>query len=63
MIAAAKLPLPGALRMDENLTAFADCLGGCERILRTPIPLSYTRRVQRAAARRGRPRQCCARRQ
>ena len=25
--------------MDENLTVFADVTGGCERILRTPIPL------------------------
>jgi hypothetical protein len=33
-----------AMRMDENLTAFEDCLGTCERILKTPIPLSYTRR-------------------
>ncbi|KAI8464599.1 MAG: Bestrophin, RFP-TM, chloride channel-domain-containing protein [Monoraphidium minutum] len=39
--------VPGTLKMDENLTAFADCLGGCERILRTPIPLSYTRHTSR----------------
>ena len=32
-----------ALRMDENITLFEDCLGTCERILKTPIPLSYTR--------------------
>lgn len=31
------------LRMDENLTFFEDALGACERILRTPIPLTYTR--------------------
>lgn len=30
-------------RMDENLTFFADSVGACERILKTPIPLSYTR--------------------
>ena len=29
--------------MDENLTFFADAVGACERILKTPIPLSYTR--------------------
>ena len=29
--------------MDQNLTAFADCLGTCERLVKTPIPLSYTR--------------------
>ncbi|KAI8468050.1 MAG: Bestrophin, RFP-TM, chloride channel-domain-containing protein [Monoraphidium minutum] len=34
-------------RMDENLTFFHDALGGCERILRTPIPLSYTRHTSR----------------
>ena len=32
-------------RMDENLSFFADAVGACERILRTPIPLSWTRRV------------------
>jgi Bestrophin, RFP-TM, chloride channel len=32
-------------RMDENLTYFADVVGACERILKTPIPLSYTRYV------------------
>jgi predicted membrane chloride channel (bestrophin family) len=29
--------------VDENLTLFQDAAGRCERILRTPIPLSYTR--------------------
>ena len=29
--------------MDLNLSSFADAVGLCERILRTPIPLSYTR--------------------
>ncbi len=32
-----------ATRMDESLTFFTDAVGACERILRTPIPLSYTR--------------------
>ena len=27
----------------QNLTAFADSVGACERVLKTPIPLSYTR--------------------
>lgn len=27
-------------RMDDNLTFFEDAMGSCERILRTPIPLS-----------------------
>ncbi|EFN53422.1 hypothetical protein CHLNCDRAFT_136634 [Chlorella variabilis] len=34
-------------RMDENLTAMEDILGACERILRAPIPLSYTRHTSR----------------
>lgn len=33
--------------MDENLTVFADVTGGCERILRTPVPLMYTRHNSR----------------
>lgn len=33
--------------MDVNITNFSDCIGGCERILRTPIPLSYTRHTSR----------------
>lgn len=35
-------------QMDQNLTAFADVMGACERILRCPIPLSYTRHTSRA---------------
>jgi ion channel-forming bestrophin family protein len=31
------------MRMEENLTTYEDVLGGCERILRAPIPVSYTR--------------------
>lgn len=30
--------------MDKNLTYFADAIGACERILTTPIPLSWTRK-------------------
>lgn len=40
---AASLDTPAAIRMDENITQFEDMLGTCERILRTPIPLAYTR--------------------
>lgn len=29
--------------MDANLSIFADTTGGCERIFKTPIPLSWTR--------------------
>ncbi|KAL4438051.1 hypothetical protein ABPG77_004272 [Micractinium sp. CCAP 211/92] len=35
------------LQMDANLTALEDALGTCERILRTPIPLAYTRHTSR----------------
>ena len=34
---------PERFRMDQNITFFEDCHGKCERILKTPIPLSYTR--------------------
>lgn len=34
-------------RLDETLSAFEDVVGACERILRTPIPLSYTRHTSR----------------
>ena len=35
------------VRLDENLTYFQQCVGECERLLRTPIPLSYTRHTSR----------------
>jgi hypothetical protein len=35
------------LQMQENITTFEDILGGCERLLRTPIPVSYTRHTSR----------------
>ncbi len=33
--------------MSENLREFHDILGGCERLLRAPIPVSYTRLTDR----------------
>ena len=42
-IGASTIMEPGRVRMDENLTFFEDALGACERILKTPIPLTYTR--------------------
>ena len=43
-IAKAKsLPDTAVKRMDETLTSFVNSLGACERLLRNPIPLSYTR--------------------
>ncbi|EFN53823.1 hypothetical protein CHLNCDRAFT_32075 [Chlorella variabilis] len=41
------VPAGAAYRMDENLTVYSDVTGGCERILRTPVPLSYTRHTSR----------------
>ena len=34
---------PERFRMDQNLTFLHDAHGACERLLKTPIPLSYTR--------------------
>ncbi|KAG2485723.1 hypothetical protein HYH03_015607 [Edaphochlamys debaryana] len=34
-------------QMSLNLTFFHDVLGGCERLLRAPIPVSYTRHTAR----------------
>lgn len=36
-----------AMMMQQNVQFFYDALGGCERIYRTPIPLSYTRHTCR----------------
>ncbi len=33
--------------MSENLTTLSDILAGCERLLRAPIPVSYTRHTSR----------------
>lgn len=33
--------------MDHNLSIFSDTTGGCERIFKTPIPLSWTRHTSR----------------
>lgn len=34
-------------QMQKEITIFEDILGGCERLLRTPIPVSYTRHSTR----------------
>jgi predicted membrane chloride channel (bestrophin family) len=41
------------MQMSQNLTAFHDILGGCERLLRAPIPVSYTRCGGRTAGSEG----------
>jgi predicted membrane chloride channel (bestrophin family) len=33
--------------VDEDLKFMEDAIGGCERLFRTPIPLSYTRHTSR----------------
>jgi predicted membrane chloride channel (bestrophin family) len=43
LLTAAELDANMRCHVDENLTVMEDVLGACERILRTPIPLSYTR--------------------
>lgn len=35
------------ITMDENITAYHDNVGACERIFKTPIPLAYTRLTSR----------------
>jgi ion channel-forming bestrophin family protein len=47
LCAAADLRESHRVRVDENLTFLEDAVGSCERILRTPIPLSYTRHSSR----------------
>ena len=47
ILKAARLPTAPHMRMEANVTEFEDCLGACERILRTPVPLSYTRHTTR----------------
>jgi predicted membrane chloride channel (bestrophin family) len=43
----AQIPDPNVFRMGENITFFADACGACERIFKTPIPLSWTRHTSR----------------
>ena len=34
-------------QMDEQVSKLVGCLGMCERVLRTPIPVSFTRHTSR----------------
>ena len=43
------LPLFRAIEVDQNITRLIDFYGGCERILKTPVPLSYTRYISQLA--------------
>ena len=40
-------PLLRRATLDESITTLCSALGGCERIFKTPIPLSYTRHTSR----------------
>eukprot|EP00188_Purpureofilum_apyrenoidigerum_P005268 Plantae.Rhodophyta-Purpureofilum_apyrenoidigerum.ctg6715.p1 GENE.Plantae.Rhodophyta-Purpureofilum_apyrenoidigerum.ctg6715~~Plantae.Rhodophyta-Purpureofilum_apyrenoidigerum.ctg6715.p1 ORF type:complete len:368 (+),score=35.41 Plantae.Rhodophyta-Purpureofilum_apyrenoidigerum.ctg6715:147-1250(+) len=35
------------MRMEEDVTTLIDVLGACERIIKTPVPLSYSRHTSR----------------
>lgn len=45
IINTAKLTESEVFLMDTNLSFFMDAAGGCERIFKTPIPLSWTSEV------------------
>ena len=47
MIEHADISQAQKLQMQQEITVFEDILGGCERLLRTPIPVSYTRHSTR----------------
>ncbi|GIL78603.1 hypothetical protein Vretimale_6209 [Volvox reticuliferus] len=47
IIRTAGLPQELIIRMDENVSRLTDAVSACERILNTPIPLSYTRHTAR----------------
>lgn len=42
-VRAARLPSRVVLRVQDSLTQLEDALGGCERLLETPVPMFYTR--------------------
>lgn len=46
----AKLDTIDEMKLDEDLSKFSDFYGMCERIFKTPIPLSYTRLTSRFLA-------------
>lgn len=47
LIWAAGLQEGQCMRLDETLSFFEEQIGTCERLLKTPIPLSYTRHTSR----------------
>lgn len=46
-IARAKLPTELVLRMDEGVSSLVSAVAACERILNSPVPISYTRHTAR----------------
>jgi putative membrane protein len=40
-------PITKTTLLRDNVTIFHDVLGGCERLVRAPIPVSYTRHTAR----------------
>ncbi|MEW5308962.1 MAG: hypothetical protein WDW38_000880 [Sanguina aurantia] len=46
--AAPTLPDHVSIRLDAVLSEFLNVIGGCERLISTPIPLSYTRHTSRS---------------
>lgn len=42
-VRAARVPDQVVLRMHDSLAQLEDALGGCERLLQTPVPIFYTR--------------------
>jgi len=47
IIAKSGIPTELVLRMDENVSKLAQAVSSCERIINTPIPVSYTRHTSR----------------
>lgn len=46
-VRAARVPDQVVLRMHDSLAQLEDALGGCERLLQTPVPIFYTRMTSR----------------
>ncbi|GAX86200.1 hypothetical protein CEUSTIGMA_g13614.t1, partial [Chlamydomonas eustigma] len=47
LVSRAGMPTELLLRMDENISTLVQAVSSCERIINTPIPLSYTRHTSR----------------
>ncbi|GFH13928.1 uncharacterized protein HaLaN_09895, partial [Haematococcus lacustris] len=47
LLANARLPNELLIRLDENMSKLVSAVSSCERVINTPIPLSYTRHTAR----------------